>query len=180
MVSNPAEPVEIPERSGELALDSVESVPMFHVELVEIPVEQSPPRSRHRFALKPSTACRTRGRHASVAPSAITSRGPAESRATRPKSRSRSSRSLIARRSPSRRGRSAAASATASRRASISVRSHAGRSRVARSSRFPIGVQQASSVWNRVVWADSPENKGSTNSRLRTLTASSTRHPARS
>ncbi len=103
-------------------------------------------RVRQRGDSKTATAARRPGRQARVAARARTSRGPAESMATRPRRRSRSSRPSMARRTGSRRRRSAAASATASRRASISARARAGRRRVARRRRLPMGVRQVSRV----------------------------------
>src|SRR6266550_4417800 len=64
---------------------------------------------------------------------------------------------------------------TASSRKLISAASIDGRNSQERSKRLPIGVTVRSMQRNRVMPASDPANKGSMSSRLRTVTASSTR-----
>jgi hypothetical protein len=129
---------------------------------------------------KRPTAPRAAGIRPRDAANASTSRGFAVSRVTRLSSRSRSRMPSNARRNSSRATVSFTWASTASRRASISIRSMEGRSIQARSRRLPMGVTVASTARNRVMPASLPANSGSINSRLRTVTASSTRQFCRS
>ena len=122
----------------------------------------------------PSTA-RTAGIFPRDEASASRSRGFAVSSVTRLSRRSRSSTPSSERRSSSRAMVRLTCSSTASSRAAISAASSAGRSIHARSRRLPIGVTVASIARNSVTAASPAANSGSINSRLRTVTASSTR-----
>jgi hypothetical protein len=125
-------------------------------------------------------ASRTAATRLSDAESPSTSRGVAFSRVTRLSRRSRSKMPSSERRSSSRATRSSTPASTASRRAPISAGSSEGRSIQARSSRLPMGVSVASSERNNVALSSLAAKSGSTNSRLRTVTASSTRQLWRS
>ena len=125
-------------------------------------------------------ADRTTGILASDAASATRSRGFTVSSVTRLNRRSRSSTPASARRNSSRAMVCFTCSSTASSRWLISIASNEGRSNHARSSRLPMGVTVAPIERNKVTPASVAANSGSISSRLRTVTASSTRQFCRS
>ena len=126
------------------------------------------------------SAFRIPGILASDAASASTSRGFAASSVTRLSRRSRSSTPSNAFRNSSRATMSLTPAPTASSRASISPISREGRSSQARSSRLPMGVTAESMHRNKVTPGSVPAKSGSISSRLRTVTASSTKQFCRS
>ena len=133
-----------------------------------------------RSADRRPRAVRTAGIFARETESASTSRGFAVSRVTRLSRRSRSRMPSSACRNCSRAIVSLTWASTASRRSWISARSIDGRSSQERSRRLPMGVPVASRQRNKVTPSSVPANSGSISSRLRTVTASSTRQFCRS
>ena len=133
-----------------------------------------------RSALSRAIAARIAGIFPSDAANASMSRGFAVSSVTRLNNRSRSSTPSSARRNSSRATMSFTLASTASCRPWISLKSSDGRSIHARSKRLPMGVTAQSIDRNNVTPAFVAANNGSINSRLRTVTTSSTRQLCRS